>query len=458
MIKVIHGEIYSSDFSILDKLVKDFSSCVRYSFCRFQKDKLKFNDVRNLSKLMYPSLNTRQVSDAVMIASGIYNRMGSNKVIFGRAKEFKRRKNKVISHEEYIANRDKSIYSRGDRTKTGNPNIRIVGNKLRITVGKRQFIEYNLFIPNKFKKILNDILISGRAYNVRLIKKDTTYKVLIDFKIADPEVIIDFSNGAIGVDTNPDRIALAFISKDGNLEKSFSLINNRLYFSSTEKRLYDIGCLVKEIVSLAKKENKGIVFEDLQFNKNFKDEGRKFNRTKSNFVWKKFITLLERKCIENGIKYKKVNPAFTSVIGKNKYKNLYNINTHESAAFVIGRRGLGFNEKLSLYGYSSSIVKTEIVRTLEGKYDKKRIHNWIMWKIIKSNYKALLTAVQARMSNLKEFDDSACYAGENPASKIFESELITRSVAQNTTIPLGWFNGFWEQDDERHPSMLINFG
>ena len=103
-------------------------------------------------------------------------------------------------------------------------------------------------------------------------------------------------------------------------------------------------------------------------------------------------------------------------------------------------------------------MKSEIVRTLEGKYDEKRIHNWRMWRIVKNNYKALLTAAQDSMSNLKEFDDSSCYVGESPTSEILSPQLVMRGVAHNTTILKEWFNGLWEQDDERHPSLLINFG
>lgn len=57
------------------------------------------------------------------------------------------------------------------------------------------------------------------------------------------------------------------------------------------------------------------------------------------------------KCSRNGIELKLVNPAYTSVIGLFKYANRDNLSTNHdsnskdlSAALVIGRRGLGFNE------------------------------------------------------------------------------------------------------------------
>jgi hypothetical protein len=61
MRKIIHGEIYSSDFTSLNQLVSDWSSAYRFAFCRFQKDKLSFNEIRNQTKTKYQSLNTRQI-------------------------------------------------------------------------------------------------------------------------------------------------------------------------------------------------------------------------------------------------------------------------------------------------------------------------------------------------------------------------------------------------------------
>jgi len=258
---------------------------------------------------------------------------------------------------------------------------------------------------------------SGNSYNVRLLKKDKQhYRVVIDYKVENPDIIIDFSNGAIGIDVNPDRVAISEITNDGNLIKSFSIVNNRMFFSSANKRDYEIGCIVKQVINYALQHNKGIVFENLKFKKDFENQGRKFNRIKSNFVWKKLLTLLERKCIENGIMYKKVNPAFTSVIGKFKYQKMYKLSIHESAAYVIARRGLSFNEKLSLYKYPSKFVK-ELVLDLVGDRTK-RFHSWSLWRKLRDSYKASLTAIQSRMSNLKELDGSLCYTGGNPVGKV----------------------------------------
>jgi hypothetical protein len=154
---------------------------------------------------------------------------------------------------------------------------------------------------------------------------------------------------------------------------------------------------------------------------------RKWKRKQSNFVWKKFITLLERKCVENGIQYEKVNPAFTSIIGKYKYRWMYKTSIHESAAFVIGRRGLGYNEKLSFYKLSHERVKEAVIRTLAGKYDGKRIHSWRLWKALNDNVEAVLTGLQVRLADLKEFVGNIWYRGETLRGEVFLQELLAGS-------------------------------
>ena len=418
MRKIIHGEIYSVNFECLDRLVADWSSCYRFCFCRFQKDNLKFNDVRNQAKASYPCLNTRQISDATLAAQALFRRVENKKVIFSGRGNWNRLIKGQISKEEWRNKRDNQIYSRGDITKKQNPNIRLLNKNgdfyIRVTIGHRRFEEYKLFMPAKFKENLLSLFYSREPYNVRLTKKDPThYRVTVDYETPNPK--IDFSNGSIGVDVNPDRVAISEIRSDGNLIKSFTILNNRMFFASTRKRNYEINCIVKQIINHALRDNKAIVFENLKFKKEFENQGRKFNRVKSTFVWKKLLTLLEHKSIENAIMYRKVNPAFTSVIGKLKYQKMYNLSIHESASYVIARRGLGFNEKLSLYKYPSKPLK-ELILDRAGDRTK-RIHSWALWRMLRDNYKATLTASQGRLFNLKELNGNPCCKGGNPLGK-----------------------------------------
>lgn len=429
MIRVIHGEIWSEDFTQLDDLIRDFQSCVRFCYNRFHKEpELKFNDVRKSAKSKYPSLNTRQVSDAVVQGQALKTRHKDNKIIFGGRKAWEEYKAGNITKEQWVRQRDKQIYLRGDKTQKGNLNARLVGETIRLTVGTRQWAIYKLFVSDKFQEQLQQLIESGVAYNVRLVRKgDQHFKIVIDYQVETPTPHITMDNGVVGVDTNPDRIAVASVSKDGNLVETQSFINNRILYGSRDKRDYDLGCLVKQVIQYAQEQNKGIVFEDLKFKKDFRPYERKWNRKKSNFVWKRFVELLERKCIEHGIKYKKVNPAYTSIIGKYKYRWMHKINIHESAAFVIGRRGLGFNEKLSFYKLNSRAVKREVLRTLAGKYENQKHHSWRLWKTLDDNIETILTGLRVRLADLKEFAGTIRNKSGNLLGEIFLQELLVGS-------------------------------
>jgi IS605 OrfB family transposase len=412
MIHIIHGLIYSEDFSKLEQLSKDYCSCVRFCYNKFHKNEnIHFNDVRRLAKIQYKNrLNARQVADAVIEGKSVQTRFKDQSVVFGGKKLFEKLRQGKITKQEWQYARDYTFYARGESNQKGNQVIRIVSDTLRITIGHKQ-LEF------------------GIAYNIRLKRKDDKHwKVQIQYQLPNPAIVISFDNGAIGIDTNIDRIAVTEINKNGNYIDSQTIINSRLKDGSTNKRNYDIGCIVKQVINIAKEKNKGIVFENLNFKKDFIKSKNKFikkrNRTFSNFVWNKFLTLLENKCIENGIAFRKVNPAYTSVIGKVKYSQLYMITVHESASYVIARRGLNFNEKISVHNCPSKLVKMYIKGTLDEKYNNIRIHNWTFWGKIK----AVLTGLKNKIRNLKELRDYFLNNSETLLGKTSHLKQINGSI------------------------------
>ncbi|MBA2875838.1 hypothetical protein [Thermaerobacillus caldiproteolyticus] len=88
-----------------------------------------------------------------------------------------------------------------------------------------------------------------------------------------------------------------------------------------------------------------MVIENIQLRQQH-DTDRRFNRLTHHFKKKKLTETILRRGLRLGVRIKKVNPAYTSVIGRFKYMKKYGLSVHESAAFVIGRRGLGYRERL----------------------------------------------------------------------------------------------------------------
>jgi hypothetical protein len=97
------------------------------------------------------------------------------------------------------------------------------------------------------------------------------------------------------------------------------------------------------------------VVEDLQFDQEFsynKERNRKLSNLKTTA-----LQLLERKCKKRGVSFRKVFPAYTSIIGQYKYSRLRNLSVHHLASYVIARRGLGFKESFpAIYDWVLSQV------------------------------------------------------------------------------------------------------
>jgi len=118
---VITGTIHQGGFEGLKQIMRDQSSCRRYAYQRINKDNLRGNDVVKACKPMYmDKLNQRYIQDAVLRAKMIKK----DGVIFGGKKNWKKLISGLIPKKEWQEIRDSELYSRGDRAKKGNPNIR----------------------------------------------------------------------------------------------------------------------------------------------------------------------------------------------------------------------------------------------------------------------------------------------------------------------------------------------
>ncbi|MBX0312596.1 MAG: IS200/IS605 family accessory protein TnpB-related protein, partial [Sulfurihydrogenibium sp.] len=102
-----------------------------------------------------------------------------------------------------------------------------------------------------------------------------------------------------------------------------------------------------EIIKIAKEEKKAISIENLQkLPKGKRGDGfAKLRRKLQKWSYKRLLEKIEVLAKRNGIELIKVNPAYTSVIGKLKYAPQYNIDKDIAGAFVIARRGLGLKER-----------------------------------------------------------------------------------------------------------------
>jgi len=294
-------------------------------------------------------LNQRYIADAVYKAQIIKK----DHVIFGGKKRWRDLLSGLISKNEWHESRNSELYSRGDRATKGNPNIRVLntpeGYKLRIGLpGPREFIVFDLYIPEGRNKNYKELLdLYGDCYDVRINNKAGKFHVSIGLEVPERNPTYLCSNGVLGIDTNPDGLAVVEIDSDGNLLNHEYLISHRLQFARHNKRKNDTEDLAFKIVNRAVLANKGIVVEDLKFNKG-KHGSRKFNRLRHNFIYSQLLIAIERRAVKDGVEIRRINPAFTSITGILKYQEQYSLNRHTAAAFIIGRRGMGIMERVKV--------------------------------------------------------------------------------------------------------------
>jgi IS605 OrfB family transposase len=288
-------------------------------------------------------LNQRYITNACAVASGVRQ----DHAIFGGRRAWKRLRTGAMTKAEWLDRRNSQLYSRGDRTHSGNPNIRIAGDWLLVNDPSMygRWIEGRLFIPEKWREGLS----KAPFYDVRIIRrKNGRFTVAASWESAPPPIATDRSRGALGVDANPDVVAAADVSADGNLLSHRSIGAQRLPFASKAKRDNDVRLLAKEVVDEAARLGKPIALEKLGFSAESRRTGwRKFRRTKSNFIWRKILDAVESRAARSGVEVISVHPAFTSVLGELKYAQMYSMNRHAAAALVVGRRGAGFLERQS---------------------------------------------------------------------------------------------------------------
>lgn len=154
------------------------------------------------------------------------------------------------------------------------------------------------------------------------------------------------SNNVVGIDFNKGFIAVSEVKSDGNLINHYQ---ERYRFSQGNATTNDLRTLASRLAKDCKSNNQSLVIEGLNFvkkkTKSSKNKrNKKFNNMIHSFAYKQFSECCERACFKHGVFLTKVNPAYTSYIGKTKYANSMKLNSHTAASFVIARRGLGFKD------------------------------------------------------------------------------------------------------------------
>lgn len=185
------------------------------------------------------------------------------------------------------------------------------------------------------------------ALSYRFKKDDKSWKVFVSTALRSPKPVSKEGHGVIGIDLNADHIAYVETDRYGNPigRKKLSWVS----YGKTKGQIKAItGEICKTIVERAKETKKPIVIEKLDFQKKklaLTDMGsRKLARLLSSFSYGLFLSCLLARAYKEGIEVHRVDPAFTSIIGRINYARRYGLSIHLAAALCIARRHQKFSE------------------------------------------------------------------------------------------------------------------
>ena len=109
-----------------------------------------------------------------------------------------------------------------------------------------------------------------------------------------------------------------------------------------------IGEAIKAVMACAEGKNKPLAIEALDFAKKkaaLEDAGARYARLLSSLSYTKIVATLKARAHDAGLEVIARNPAYTSLIGRDKFAQRYGLGPHHAAALVIARRALNLSER-----------------------------------------------------------------------------------------------------------------
>jgi transposase, IS605 OrfB family, central region len=199
---------------------------------------------------------------------------------------------------------------------------------------------------------LRERVYASLPYNVTLQLKDGKVYAHFTWSEEIPLPVHTRANGVLGIDVNADpyHLALAAVSPDGDLKRHLALSLEEVDRASNKgaKELI-LWKVAHQVVAVAEKHGVAIATERLKYLRKSRrgdGSGRAFRRTQHRFAYRSLLEKIHSLARKRGVEVIEVNPKDTSTIGMLKYAPQLHLSKDVAAAYVIGRRALGFTERL----------------------------------------------------------------------------------------------------------------
>ncbi|WP_315922349.1 IS200/IS605 family accessory protein TnpB-related protein [Mesorhizobium sp. SP-1A] len=245
---------------------------------------------------------------------------------------------------------------------------------------------------NHGSEVIREALANKQPVTVSFLKDETSWKVSVTVDQKLYWIEPNYSVGALGVDFNANHVALAHIDRFGNPVRTWTLPLNTYGLSTGEAKDLIRKC-AKQIVDLARSYNVPIISEKLDFARKKRDlkaeDGAKYARMLSSLSYNSFDAALASACARNRVAHRRVNPAYTSLIGRVKFARRYGLSVHTAAAVSIARRAMELSEGLprNVDGSVTVPLNNSEHVTLAPPVRKKLRHVWSEWSGVNKELK-----------------------------------------------------------------------
>ena len=246
----------------------------------------------------------------------------------------------------------------------------------------------------------------GQAISYRFKRDARGWRVFVSTNMMDVPVVTDRRRGAIGVDLNTDHLAVAETDASGNCLDAWRV--PLVAYGKTQRQAEAlIGDAVARVVEYARNAGKPIAIEDLDFRQKksvLEGESRRYSRMLSSFSYGKVKAYFISRGYRQGVEIHRVNPAYSSVIGRVKFMERYGLSVHQAAALVLARRLLGCSERIPRWRVAPVGNGVHVVFTVPAR--KRVKHVWAYWGAISRQLKPALAA-QSRLERQRRRSNPA---------------------------------------------------
>ncbi len=348
----------SHDYSLLSEAMEEYRKLFYKAYWMYwhgYKQNEIYNSLKNELRILTTRYLLAAISDAIKVV-----------------KSKKRAWQKWNHFKGFWPRAKPQIRAIGRKDRGSSSSIRIFFDTKQIKINlKKGVINVKIKIQRHHEKWLEYLKERVRkretSYTVRIIKIKNKPLAQVTFPIS-PIIKEKASKSmVIGVDFNSSFLAYAIVNRGGNIIEfgKIRFENDIANNMSKGERVRILGKGVKELIKLAKKYNATIAAEDLSLYPII-NKRKRLNQIPHS----KFKQILISNSALYGIELVFVNPAHTSNIAKLKYKQIFNVNEHCIAAYVIARRALGLIEKIPIQLLEYKSIKKMIPKMWEIKKDR----------------------------------------------------------------------------------------